>query len=444
MVFCAELRAKVICGVNFIQIPTTVLAQVDSSVGGKTGINHPLGKNLIGAFYQPQCVVVDTDTLYALPDSELASGFAEVIKYGLIRDAEKNMPSLMARDPVALAYAIKRSCENKAEVVTHIWTCNRNWVWVLAVAMAVSDSRFSSTPTLCFCVSGPLRNCVFTGDYDRKALDDTLRSFCKSQVSLSSFSRSLSLSVSETIPPPPLILNSSFCYCLFLFLQGCAIDCCTPTAGGRRNCTLNRRRILVRGFSFVFCCPQCVTVGDGAVGKTCLLISYTSNTFPTDYVPTVFDNFSANVVVNGSTVNLGLWDTAGQEDYNRLRPLSYRGADVFILAFSLISKASYENVSKKWIPELKHYAPGVPIVLVGTKLDLRDDEQFFIDHPGAVPISEAQGEELRKLIGAPAYIECSSKTQQNVKGVFDAAIRVVLQPPKQKKKKGKSKACSIL
>ncbi|RID77328.1 hypothetical protein BRARA_A00251 [Brassica rapa] len=177
---------------------------------------------------------------------------------------------------------------------------------------------------------------------------------------------------------------------------------------------------------------KCVTVGDGAVGKTCLLISYTSNTFPTDYVPTVFDNFSANVVVNGATVNLGLWDTAGQEDYNRLRPLSYRGADVFILAFSLISKASYENVSKKWIPELQHYAPGVPIVLVGTKLDLRDDKQFF-------------GEELKKLIEAPAYIECSSKSQENVKGVFDAAIRVVLQPPKQKKKKNKAqKACSIL
>ncbi|CAA6673509.1 unnamed protein product [Spirodela intermedia] len=181
---------------------------------------------------------------------------------------------------------------------------------------------------------------------------------------------------------------------------------------------------------------KCVTVGDGAVGKTCMLISYTSNTFPTDYVPTVFDNFSANVVVDGSTVNLGLWDTAGQEDYNRLRPLSYRGADVFLLAFLLL-----------WIPELRHYAPGVPIILVGTKLDLREDEQFFIDHPGAVPISTAQGEELKRLIGAPAYIECSSKTQQNVKAVFDAAIKVVLQPPKQKKKKKKSKSqkgCSIL
>ncbi|KAG5538768.1 hypothetical protein RHGRI_019351 [Rhododendron griersonianum] len=190
---------------------------------------------------------------------------------------------------------------------------------------------------------------------------------------------------------------------------------------------------------------KCVTVGDGAVGKTCLLISYTSNTFPTDYVPTVFDNFSANVMVDGQTVNLGLWDTAGQEDYNRLRPLSYRGADVFLLAFSVISMPSFENISKKkWVPELRHYAPLVPIVLVGTKMDLREDKQFQMDYPGACTISTAQGEELKKQIGAVAYLECSSKTQLNVKAVFDAAIKVVLQPPKPKRQKKKQKICHIL
>ncbi len=110
-------------GVPFIQIPTTLLAQVDSSVGGKTGVNHPLGKNMIGAFYQPQAVIIDTDTLRTLPDRELKAGIAEVIKYGLIRDAEffvwleKNLPRLLARDSEALSYAIERSCRNKAEVV---------------------------------------------------------------------------------------------------------------------------------------------------------------------------------------------------------------------------------------------------------------------------------------------------------------------------------------
>ncbi len=110
-------------GVPFIQVPTTLLSQVDSSVGGKTGINHPRGKNMIGAFYQPQVVLADTETLNTLPDRELSAGLAEVIKYGLIRDPaffewlESNMHRLLARDPEALAYAIYRSCENKAEVV---------------------------------------------------------------------------------------------------------------------------------------------------------------------------------------------------------------------------------------------------------------------------------------------------------------------------------------
>lgn len=110
-------------GVPFIQLPTTLLSQVDSSVGGKTAVNHPLGKNMIGAFYQPRLVIADTDTLKTLPDRELKAGLAEVIKYGFIRDLpflewiEQHLPALLAGNPEALAYAVERSCINKAEVV---------------------------------------------------------------------------------------------------------------------------------------------------------------------------------------------------------------------------------------------------------------------------------------------------------------------------------------
>lgn len=110
-------------GVAFIQVPTTLLSQVDSSVGGKTGVNHALGKNMIGAFHQPQCVVADTDTLATLPDRELSAGLAEVIKYGLINDLEffewleAHMAELVAREPDALTHAIARSCDDKAQIV---------------------------------------------------------------------------------------------------------------------------------------------------------------------------------------------------------------------------------------------------------------------------------------------------------------------------------------
>ncbi|OOZ23471.1 3-dehydroquinate synthase [Solemya velum gill symbiont] len=110
-------------GVDFVQVPTTLLSQVDSSVGGKTGVNHPLGKNMIGAFHQPRCVVADTGSLKTLPDRELSAGLAEVIKYGLINDLEflqwleQNMTSLLNRDADALAHAIERSCQNKAAIV---------------------------------------------------------------------------------------------------------------------------------------------------------------------------------------------------------------------------------------------------------------------------------------------------------------------------------------
>ena len=173
---------------------------------------------------------------------------------------------------------------------------------------------------------------------------------------------------------------------------------------------------------------KCVVVGDGAVGKTCLLISYTTNAFPGEYIPTVFDNYSANVMVDGKPINLGLWDTAGQEDYDRLRPLSYPQTDVFLICFSVANPASFENVRNKWWPEIQQHVPGCPFILVGTKADLRNDTETMmrLKAKRQEPVSASQAQALARELGAFKYLECSALTQKGLKTVFDDSIRCAL------------------
>ena len=138
-----------------------------------------------------------------------------------------------------------------------------------------------------------------------------------------------------------------------------------------------------------------------------------------------FDNYSASVMVDGKPISLGLWDTAGQEDYDRLRPLSYPQTDVFLICFSIVSPPSFDNVKAKWFPEIEHHAPNVPIILVGTKLDLREDRATMdaLRQKRMEPVSYEQALQVSKEIRARKYLECSALTQRNLKSVFDEAIR---------------------
>jgi len=184
-----------------------------------------------------------------------------------------------------------------------------------------------------------------------------------------------------------------------------------------------------------------VIVGDGACGKTCLLIVFSKDQFPDVYVPTVFENYVADIEVDGKQVELALWDTAGQEDYDRLRPLSYPDTDVILMCFSIDSPDSLENIPEKWTPEVRHFCPNVPIILVGNKKDLRNDPQTLreLAKMKQEPVRPEQGRAMAEQIGAYAYLECPAKTKDGVREVFETATRAALQV-----KKKKSRKCNIL
>ncbi|KAJ3286321.1 GTP-binding protein Rho1 [Borealophlyctis nickersoniae] len=184
-----------------------------------------------------------------------------------------------------------------------------------------------------------------------------------------------------------------------------------------------------------------VIVGDGACGKTSLLMVQSGQEFPEHYVPTIFENYISRVPIGKDRiVELSLWDTAGQEDYDRLRPLSYPDTDVVLLAFAITERVSLENVREKWHPETHHFLHNVPRILVGTKKDLRENPAILeeLKRKCSSPTTYEEGLTMMNEIGASKYFETSAKTGEGVKEMFLAAAKMAV------RNKNKIQKCKML
>ncbi|KAF8895722.1 ras family-domain-containing protein [Gymnopilus junonius] len=167
-----------------------------------------------------------------------------------------------------------------------------------------------------------------------------------------------------------------------------------------------------------------VIVGDGACGKTSLLCTFALGEFPKEYQPAVFDNYVAEIRLDEKPVQLALWDTAGQEEYERLRPMSYSKSHVILIAFAIDTPDSLENVSTKWIEEVRSICgPTIPVILVGCKADLRPTNQENSPDNPRQWVTRDQGERVANAIGARAYKECSALKIEGVDDVFETATR---------------------
>ncbi|XP_067388081.1 rho-related GTP-binding protein RhoD [Emydura macquarii macquarii] len=191
---------------------------------------------------------------------------------------------------------------------------------------------------------------------------------------------------------------------------------------------------------------KAVIVGDGGCGKTSLLMVFAKGDFPRVYVPTVFEKYSASFQIGGKPVQINLWDTAGQEDYDRLRPLSYTGAHVILMCFDVTSPSSFENILTKWYPEVHHFCKGVPIVLVGCKTDLRKDKILLrrLHEDRLEPITYHQAEALAHELRAVTYLECSAKFQENITDIFVEASSAALSAMRKSQRKRKPKRSCLL
>lgn len=202
---------------------------------------------------------------------------------------------------------------------------------------------------------------------------------------------------------------------------------------------------------------KCVAIGDGAVGKTCLLYCYANDQFPEEYIPTVFDNYSRNIIHNNKQLQLSLWDTAGQEDYDQLRSFSYPETNIFLVCFSLISPTSLDNVIQKWIPEIKKNNKNTPIILVGLKCDLVNDAEIILTlkKQDKHPITTDEVKEKIKiilnditdkneLIKEIPYFSCSSMKQIGIKELFESVVKLGLEHISHKFCQSNNNNCCVI
>lgn len=167
-----------------------------------------------------------------------------------------------------------------------------------------------------------------------------------------------------------------------------------------------------------------VVVGDGACGKTCLLEVFRRNQFPETYIPTVVDNFVKEVKIEDDKfVSLALWDTAGQEDYDTIRPLSYKETDLVLLCYTIENKKKIPNISRKWLMEIKNYCPASQFFLIGLKKDIRDMDDPTLDQSSM--ITESEGRKIAEDINAAKFFECSARTGENVNIIFEETAKYI-------------------
>ncbi|XP_010875870.1 rho-related GTP-binding protein RhoF [Esox lucius] len=189
-----------------------------------------------------------------------------------------------------------------------------------------------------------------------------------------------------------------------------------------------------------------VIVGDGGCGKTSLLMVYAKGDFPEKYAPSVFEKYVTTVTYGGKEIRLNLYDTAGQDDYDRLRPLSYQNANLVLICYDVTNPTSFENVLIKWYPEVNHFCRDVPVILIGCKTDLRKDKERTrkLKAMDQAPITYTQGEETRQHMSSELYLECSAKYRENVEDIFREATKKALAFSRKARHRTKKKHCVVL